>query len=305
VARNLRLLVNPAADRGRGARDLDRVAARLRDAGFTVEAVMTRDPEEAADLSRSAAAAGTDVLVVAGGDGTIHLCLQALAGSDTTLGILPTGTGNDVARSLGIPRKDPIAAADVIIASHERRIDLARVGSHLYATVLAAGFDSLVNERANTMSWPGGQMRYNIATLAELRVFEPLRYTLEIDGARRELAAMLVAVGNGPCYGGGLRMTEGALLDDGLLDVVIIKPLGRLELVRVYPRLFKGTHVTHPQYERHRARTVSIAAPGVVAYADGERIGPLPVTVEIVPRALRVYAPPTATTGTQGRSLDV
>jgi diacylglycerol kinase (ATP) len=116
---------------------------------------------------------------------------------------------------------------------------------------------------------------------------------------------MLVAVGNGPCYGGGLRMTEGALVDDGLLDVVIIKPLGRLELVRVYPRLFKGTHVTHPQYERQRVRTVSIAAPGVVAYADGERIGPLPVTVEVVPRALRVYAPPAPATGTQGRSLDV
>ncbi len=292
MKRHLTLLVNPAAARGKGARDVDRVTDQLRDGGYAVHSVMTRDPEEVGDLSRAAAHAGTDVLAVAGGDGTINLCLQALAGSGTTLGILPTGTGNDVARSLGIPRKDLTAAADVIVGSHERRIDLGRVGSSVYATVLAAGFDSQVNERANAMTWPRGQLRYSIATLAELRVFEPLRYTLELDGARRELDAMLVAVGNGPCYGGGLRMAEGAVLDDGLLDVVIIKPLGKLELVRVYPRLFSGTHVTHRQYEHHRVRAASIAAPGVVAYADGERIGPLPVTVELVPGALRVFAPP-------------
>ena len=108
-------------------------------------------------------------------------------------------------------------------------------------------------------------MRYNLATLAELRVFKPLPYTLELDGERRQLEAMLVAVGNGPSYGGGLRMCEGALLDDGMLDVVIIKPMSKLELLRVYPRLFKGTHVTHPAYEHHRVRPVSVAAPGIVA----------------------------------------
>ena len=118
-------------------------------------------------------------------------------------------------------------------------------------------------------------MRYNLATLAELRVFKPLPYTLELDGERSQLDAMLVAVGNGPSYGGGLRMCEGALLDDGMLDVVIIKPMSKAELLRVYPRLFKGTHVTHPAYEHHRVRRVSVAAPGIVGYADGERLGPL------------------------------
>jgi diacylglycerol kinase (ATP) len=140
------------------------------------------------------------------------------------------------------------------------------------------------------MTWPKGQMRYNLATVAELRTLAPLSYTLELDGATRRLEANLVCVGNGPSFGGGLRITEGAELDDGLLDVVIIKPLSRLELLRTYPKLFKGTHVTHPNYERHRVRSVTLASPGITTYADGERFGDLPLTVECAPGALTVYA---------------
>ena len=147
----------------------------------------------------------------------------------------------------------------------------------------------MVNERANRMTWPKGQMRYNLATLSELRVFRPLPYTLELDGKQLKLDAMMVSVGNGPSFGGGLRIAEGALLDDGLLDVVIIKPMSRTSLVRTYPKLFKGTHVTHPQYEHHLVRTVTIAAPGITTYADGERFGDLPLTVECAPGALTVY----------------
>ena len=151
-----------------------------------------------------------------------------------------------------------------------------------YVTVLAAGFDAVVNERANKMTWPRGQMRYNLATLAELRTFEPLPYTLELDGRTLRLDAMLVAVGNGASFGGGLRITEGASLDDGDVDVVIIKPISKPDLVRTYPKLFKGTHVTHPQYEI-TVCTVTVAAPGIVSYADGERFGALPLTIEAVP----------------------
>ena len=129
-----------------------------------------------------------------------------------------------------------------------------------------------------------------LATIAELRVFEPLPYLLTLDGEERGLEAMLVAVGNGPSFGGGLRITEGAEIDDGLLDVVVIKPVSKVELVRTYPKLFRGTHVHHPQYERHRVRKVTVAAPGIVAYADGERIGALPLTIECVPAAARVIA---------------
>ena len=141
------------------------------------------------------------------------------------------------------------------------------------------------------MTWPRGQMRYNLATLAELRVFEPLPYVLELDGEVRRFEAMLVAVGNGPSFGGGLRITEGAQLDDGLLDVVVIRPMSKRMLVRSYPRLFNGTITQIPQYEHHRVRQVTVAAPGIVAYADGERVGSLPLTVDVVPDALRVLAP--------------
>jgi len=133
-------------------------------------------------------------------------------------------------------------------------------------------------------------MRYTLATLAELRVFEPLSYRLELDGEARSLEAMLVAVGNGPSFGGGLRITYGASIDDGMLDVVVIRPMSKGKLVRTYPKLFSGRHVELPEYEHHRVREVTVAAPGIVAYADGERIGPLPLTVRVAPRALRVLA---------------
>jgi diacylglycerol kinase (ATP) len=291
VPEQIALLTNPTSGKGRGGRISATVAARLRDAGLAVRELIGRDADEALDLARATVVEGVETLAVVGGDGMVHLAVQALAGSQTRLGLVPAGTGNDVARYLDLPRKDVLAATDVLIGGKERTIDLARVGAKHFVTVLAAGFDAKVNERANQMSWPRGQMRYNLATIAELRTFEPIPYVLELDGEEHRFEAMMVAVGNGPSFGGGLRITEGALLDDGLLDVVVIRPMSKTALVRTYPKLFKGTHVHHPEYRHYPARTVTIAAPGVVAYADGERIGALPLTVEVVPHALRVLVP--------------
>ncbi|MGC4111949.1 MAG: diacylglycerol kinase [Nocardioides sp.] len=287
-SREIALLTNPTAGKGRGAKVRRGALERLRAAGLTVRDLQGRDANEALDLARQCVADGVDALVVCGGDGMVHLAVQAVAETGTPLGIVPAGTGNDVARYFELPRKDPDAAVDRVVAGHTRTVDLARSGSQYFVTVLAAGFDAVVNERANRMTWPKGQMRYNIATLAELRVFEPLPYTLQLDDRRVSLEAMLVAVGNGPSFGGGLRITEGAVLDDGLLDVVIIKPITKPDLIRTYPKLFKGTHVHHPQYEHHLVRSVTVAAPGIVSYADGERFGPLPLTVECAPGALTV-----------------
>jgi diacylglycerol kinase (ATP) len=291
VAREIALLTNPTSGKGRGTRTAAIVLPRLREAGFHVRSLTGRDADETLDLAHSCVADGVESLVVVGGDGMVHLAVQALAGTDTALGIIPSGTGNDVARYLDLPRSDPQAAADVVVGSRSRRIDLARTGAQYFVTVLAAGFDSKVNERANAMAWPRGQMRYNLATLAELRVFEPLPYTLELDGQERQVEAMLVAVGNGESFGGGLRITHGASLDDGWLDVVIIKTMSKLDLVRTYPLLFSGKHTRHPQYEHHRVRSVTVAAPGIVGYADGERIAALPLTVDVAPLALKVLVP--------------
>jgi diacylglycerol kinase (ATP) len=282
------MLVHPGSGRGRGARNAAVAEPRLRDAGFRVRRLQGRDGDEARELARQAVDSGVETLVVVGGDGLVHLALQSLAHSPTRLGIIPSGTGNDAARYFDIPRKDPRAAADVVIAGRERTVDVARTGPTYFLCVLSAGFDAIVNERANAMRWPRGQMKYNIATLAELRTFRPLPYVLDLDGSTKNVNAMMVAVGNGRSFGGGLRITEGALLDDGMLDVVLFHPISKPDLVRTYPRLFNGTHTTHPAYEHHRVREVTVAAPGIVAYADGERLGPLPLTISAVPSALRV-----------------
>ena len=288
--REIALLTNPTAGRGRGARHRDAALTRLRESGFVVRNLQGRDADEAADLASACVADGVEALVVCGGDGLVHLGVQAVAGTGTPLGLIPSGTGNDVARYLDLPRADPVAAADRIIASRTRTIDLARSGDRWFVTVLAAGFDAIVNERANAMTWPHGQMRYNLATLAELRTFRPLPYTLQLDGETVEHEAMLVAVGNGPSFGGGLRITEGALLDDGLLDVVVITRMSKSKLVRSYPRLFTGRIDGVAEYVHRRVRSVTVAAPGIVSYADGERFGPLPLTITCDPGALEVIA---------------
>jgi diacylglycerol kinase (ATP) len=172
--REIALLTNPTSGKGKGARNRDVALARLRESGFVVRNLQGRDGDEALDLARGCVADGVEALVLCGGDGLVHLGVQAVAGTGVPLGLIPSGTGNDVARYLGLPRTDPLAAADRVIASRRRTIDLARSGDRWFVTVLAAGFDAIVNERANAMTWPRGQMRYNLATLAELRTFRPL-----------------------------------------------------------------------------------------------------------------------------------
>jgi diacylglycerol kinase (ATP) len=288
VARDIAVLSNPTSGRGLAGRTTDLAQARLRDAGFAVRRLEGRDADEAGELARAAVVDGVETLVVVGGDGLVHVAVQALARTGTALGVVPAGTGNDAARYFAVPRTDPAAATDVVIGGRRRTVDLARTGPTYYLCVLSAGFDAVVNERANGMRWPQGQMKYNLATLAELRTFRPLDYTLELDGHVRRVRATLVAVGNGPSFGGGLRICEGADLTDGLLDVVLFHPVTRFDLVRTYPRLFSGTHRTHPAYEHHRVRQVTVAASGVTAYADGERLGPLPMTITGEPGALHV-----------------
>ncbi|CUR60023.1 putative sphingosine/diacylglycerol kinase-like enzyme [metagenome] len=289
-AREIAFVTNPTAGKGKGRRAREAALPVLREAGLLVRDLQGRDAVEALDLARAAVSDGVGALVVCGGDGMVHLGAQAVAGTGVPLGIIPAGTGNDVARYLDLPRSDAVAAASVVTRGATRVIDLARCGERYFVTVLAAGFDAVVNERANTLTWPKGQMRYNLATLLELRTFDPLDYVLQLDGQRRDVDAMLVAVGNGPSFGGGLRITEGALIDDGLLDVVVIRPMSKLRLVRTYPKLFKGTHTVIPEYEHHRVTSVSVDTPGIVAYADGERIGPLPLVIDAAPGALTVIA---------------
>ncbi|MEI8411720.1 MULTISPECIES: diacylglycerol/lipid kinase family protein [unclassified Kribbella] len=290
MSRRIALVVNPTSGKGLGARVAPIVRGRLEAAGLIVDEYRTTCAEDVGRISADVIASGADAVALIGGDGTIHLGAQVLAKSGMPFGVIPAGTGNDFARGIGVPLKDPAKAADLIVAGNTRTVDLAVAKDEYITTVVAGGFDSLVNKRANAMSWPKGNSRYTVATLAELRTFKPLEYVVTVDDEVIETKAMLVAVGTGPSYGGGLQICAGAEIDDGLLDITIIPPISRLTLLQMFPKLAKGTHVTDPRLRMLRGRTVRIDSPGITAYADGEPLGPLPVDITIAPGALTVFA---------------
>jgi diacylglycerol kinase (ATP) len=290
---NVALLVNPTAGKGRAAGMVARVAERLREGGSSVAILIGRDAEDAVALGRTAVDDGVDAVIALGGDGMVHLALNVVAGTQTPLGVIPAGTGNDLASTLRLPT-DPVEAAaivaDRLAADAARPMDAIRVGEKWFGCVLGAGFDSRVNDRANRMSWPRGKMRYNLAMLAELRVFKPLPFTLDIDGEHWETEAMLVAVGNAKSYGAGMLVCPHAVIDDGLLDITVLGPVSKPEFLKTFPKVFKGTHVDHPSVTTRTAKVVSLASPGVTAYADGEYLADLPITCETVQGAVRVLA---------------
>lgn len=277
------LLVGPSSGSGQGAEEAAAFRRQVPDA--VVLGGTTRD--EALDQARKAVAGGLDVLVAVGGDGTAHLALQAVAGTSTALAIVPTGTGNDLATCLGVPTSGAAAAA-AVLAGDSTAVDAVRVGDRWFGCILGTGFDAAVNERANRMRWPRGRRRYDLATLLELRTFRPQAVVLTLDGRRLERSVMLVALGNARSYGGGMRMCPDASLTDGLLDVVVVNPLARRRLIALFPRLFKGTHVSDAAVEVHRAREVVLEGAPLAVYADGEAFGRLPLTCTVVPGAVRV-----------------
>ena len=290
MPRRVALLTNPVAGGGRGSALLQPTLDRLRAGGLDVDVLVGRDVLDAARLAGEAVRDRVDALVALGGDGLVNLAAQAVTGTDVPLAVVPAGTGNDSVRALGIPR-DPAAAADVVLHGRPRLVDAGRVGGRVFLSVLSSGFDSRVNERANRMSWLRGPARYPIAMLGELRVFRPVPYELVVDGEPWATPAMLVAVGNGRSYGGGMQICPGAELDDGLLDVTVLTPLPTARFLRLFPSVYRGEHVGRPEVRTYKAKTVLLDAPGMTAYADGEPVGPLPLTVQAVPGALTVLVP--------------
>ncbi len=266
--------------------------------------------------------AGLDALVVVGGDGTVHAGLQVAAGTALPLGVVPAGSGDDVARSLGVPRATDPAVAVLLRAlaaagdGAPRRVDAVRVDTTRvdlsrddpgdppgrddrpaacwYVGVLSCGFDAAVNARANAMRGPTGRARYLRGVAAELRSFAPYGYRLTLDDAVWESAGTLVAAANAPRFGGGIAIAPDASMTDGLLDVLVAGPFTRRGVVAVLPGAYRGRHVRHPAVQVLRTRSVLVeadprlGAPPPVAYADGERVGPLPLRATVVPGALAV-----------------
>ncbi len=306
----LGLVVNPAAGTGRTSAVGRRAHRLLERAGHDVRDLSAPTLRQATDRARAGATAGLDALVVVGGDGMVHLGVNAVAGTGVPLGVVAVGTGNDVARALDLPRGDvdrAVAAVDRALRTGPRQVDAVRVrlggdetpaGGHVthrwYAGVLSCGLDAAVNARANTLRWPHGHARYVRALVPELAAFQPYGYRVRVDDETWESTGTLVAVANTAWIGGGLQIAPGADPGDGLLDVVVAGPFTRRRAVGIFPQIYRGRHVHDPRVHVMRGRRVvvehapALGPPPPVAFADGERVGPLPLDVQVVPGALGI-----------------
>lgn len=291
------VLTNPMSGHGNAPHAAELAVARFQERGIDVVAIVGRDAAHARVLVDEAVGRGTDALVVVGGDGVISLALQALARTDIPLGIVPAGTGNDHAREYRLPTGDPAAAADVILDGRTETVDLGLIRGAdgavtWFGTVAATGFDSLVSDRVNRMRWPHGRMRYNLAIVAELSRLRLLPFRLVLDGEREIIADLtLAAFGNTRSYGGGMLICPNADHSDGLLDITMVHTASRTKLIRLFPTVFKGTHVDLDDVTTDRARTVTVESPGINAYADGDFACALPVEISAVPAALKIRCP--------------
>ncbi|HEX7835579.1 MAG TPA: YegS/Rv2252/BmrU family lipid kinase [Pseudolysinimonas sp.] len=296
--------INPSASFGAKAEIGPALVQTLRAEGHEVQSLTEPSWVELLESARAAVKTRPDALIVVGGDGIVNLGANLVAGTKVPLGIIPSGTGNDMARVLNIPHDNTEAAIQVLaeaLQNGPRTIDAARISyvddatgepaQRWFLCALSAGFDAIVNERANNMRNPKGPSRYILALMVELTKLRPIKYKITLDGRVTETEGALVSIGNGVSLGGGMKITPNAKVDDGLLDVLIVKPLGRVAFMRIFPRVFRGEHLSDRRVSIQQAKHIRIEAENMVAYGDGERIGPLPIDVEVVPGAVRVLAP--------------
>jgi diacylglycerol kinase (ATP) len=228
-------------------------------------------------------------VVAFGGDGFIHEIIQHIVPRQIPLGVIPCGTGNDLARSIGVYRLSLTQQLDLIVGKDPQCIDLGQVGETWFAAILSSGFDALVNERANGMRWPKGRMRYNIAMIEKIIQLRAHFYRIRLDKEFIDVRATLVTVANGASYGGGMNVCPDAALDDGLFDVMVLGEVSRTELLKVFPKVYSGRHVGHPAVSFYRCREIEIIGSGS-SFADGEPISSLPLSATCISNAMKVWA---------------
>lgn len=296
MAEHIAVLANPFAGKGRGARSAEVAVRHLRARGVDVRLFVGGSAADTARLAVAAVADGPRALVVVGGDGTLAGVLDTVCAGSVPVVLVAAGTGNDLARALGLPRGDSAAAAELAVTGVPRPIDVGVIrtaaGTRMFLTVAALGFDAKVSDRTNRLRWPHGALRYYVALLIELARLRPMDFTLAVDDeSPRRQPGTLIAAGSTASYGGGMPICAGAVPDDGLLDIVHVAPLGRLRLLRLFPLLLRGTHLARREVTHRRARSVTVSAPGLVVYADGERIGEDECTLAVLPAALTLMVP--------------
>ena len=286
------LVINPVSGQGKGARIGTHVAGYLNGRGVSYEIIIGRNGIDQADLLQRFLDRNSDCsgVIAVGGDGLLHLVLQKITPAQVPLALIPAGTGNDFVRTLGWSPDDLDAILEAVLTKKPSSVDLGLVDGEWFGAVLSTGFDAIVNERANSMSWPKGPNRYNVAIAIELPRFAPRHYEIVLDDRTISTQAMLIAVANGRSYGGGMLVCPQSDMADGYFDVMVLHPVSKLEFIKVFPRVFKGTHITHPAVEIVRSKSVKITA-NAVAYADGERVGQLPISAQCMPGALMTWVP--------------
>ena len=280
------LFANPSSGRGKGGKVLSIIENFLKLSNEVFSSISTKSLEQSLFLLRETVNKYPQAkIIVIGGDGMLHAAINNVQGNP--IGLIPAGTGNDFARALGLSLEDPIENIRRVLSADVEEVDLGKIGDEYFAAICSTGFDSVVNERANKLKWPTGKMKYNIAMLLELPRFKPRNYEIVIDGKQMQTQAMLIAIANGLSYGGGMKVCPAADIQDGLLDIMILAPVPKLEFIRIFPSVFKGLHITHPAVSILQGRSIQINA-NAVAYADGERIGDLPLDVSISHNRLKV-----------------
>lgn len=286
------IFANPTSGRGRGARILAEVLRYLDEERIRYNVIAASSLEGSLRELRSKNFDEYDRLLVIGGDGMMHHAINEMTtfvtDNQVPIALIPSGTGNDFARALGLDIKFPLRNIDTFLTTPPVRVDLGEVNGRRFGAICSTGFDSLVNERANAMSWPKGKRKYDIAMLQELPRFKARNYQINIDGKNLDVNAMLIAVGNGSSYGGGMKVCPDAQLDDGLLDVMILHPVPKIEFLKIFPKVYSGAHVEHPKVEILRGQSITITG-DAITYADGERISPTPVRINALPGALKTW----------------
>jgi diacylglycerol kinase (ATP) len=292
------IVVNPVAGGSRGAQVGAEVLSLLSKTEHAITDLSGATLLEArSKIEATLDSKSVDALVFVGGDGIVHLGTNLCAGKNVLMAIIPAGTGNDAAAMLGMPLTNTAEAVRLVLEglSSPKKIDAIKVshgGKVTWALGSAsAGFDALAAARANAISWPKGPMRYYVAMLLELAKFKPIKYQSVVDGTPRDFEAMLCVVSNTGIYGGGMLVVPGASVTDGTLDILLVKKMSRLKFVTIFPKVYKGTHITDKDVEIFKATKISIAASGMPIYSDGEYVGQAPFEAEVVPGALNMVAP--------------
>ena len=290
---NIALVVNSTSGGGKGRRFGEKLVRTLSQSGLHFTLIREKSLKESlTTFERIHEKDPFTTIVSVGGDGLAHALFPTAIKYRIPILVAPAGTGNDFARSIGTFGLDAEKLVSLMISRTPVNVDMGLVqhkGVDIwFGQVLSTGFDSLVNERANDYKFIKGKLKYVIATARELPFFVPRTYKISIDGKSRETGSMLVAIANGKSYGGGLQVCPDADFQDGLFDVLLLKPIPVREFIRVFPRVFSGKHISHPAVEIQRCSSITLES-NAIAYADGERIGPLPITATVVPAAMLTW----------------